>query len=140
MSSSPLTESPTSFHTADQLDNDYQQDINSEVYHNNNNNTSQSPVVYHSRWLSSIQMLESPSSTPPADLQFYSDGRPRPVSYEGDEDSKDSFDGGYITATQIPSSRRFADPDQPKLLLAEEAVPPLVDKRPLQDKFGTSNT
>lgn len=140
MSSSPLTESPTSFHTADQLDNDYQQDINSEVYHNN--------ILLRVLWYiivggylkSSIQVLESPSSTPPADLQFYSDGRPRPVSYEGDEDSKDSFDGGYITATQIPSSRRFADPDQPKLLLAEEAVPPLVDKRPLQDKFGTSNT
>lgn len=28
MSSSPYTESPTSFHTADQPDNDYQQDIN----------------------------------------------------------------------------------------------------------------
>ena len=31
MSSSPYSESPTSFHTADQPDNDYQQDINSEA-------------------------------------------------------------------------------------------------------------
>lgn len=31
MSSSPNNASPNSFHTADQLDNDYQQDINSEV-------------------------------------------------------------------------------------------------------------
>lgn len=81
-------------------------------------------------------MLESPSSTPPAHNQFYSDGRPCPVPRDGDDESKDSFDdGGYITATQIPVSR-FTDPDQPKLLLADEPVQPLGEKRPLQDGFG----
>lgn len=85
-------------------------------------------------------MLESPSSTPPADglvqTRFYSDGRPRPVTHDGDDESRDSFeDGGYTTATQIPVSR-FADPDQPKLLLAEEPIQPLAEKKPLQDASG----
>ena len=84
------------------------------------------------------QVLESPSSTPPADeshARFYSDGRPRPLPRDGDDESRDSFeDGGYTTATQIPATR-FVDPDQPKLLLADP-VEPLQEKRPLQDDFG----
>lgn len=82
-------------------------------------------------------MLESPSSTPPIIVphpQFYSDGRPYPA-HDNDAESNDSFDGGYITAAQIPASHRFADPDQPKLLLADP-VPPLKEKRPLQDELG----
>lgn len=71
--------------------------------------------------------------------KFYSDGRPRPSHQDTDEESHDSFDGGYTTATQITGAHRFTDPDQPKLLLAEEPVPPLSEKRPLQDGFGTLN-
>ncbi len=70
---------------------------------------------------------------------FYSDGRPRPAHRDTDEESRDSFeDGGYITAAQIPSSHRFADPNQPKLLLADDAVPPLSEKQPLHDGFGNA--
>lgn len=68
---------------------------------------------------------------------FYSDGRPCPDHRDTDEESHDSFeDGGYTTAAQIPSSHHFTDPDQPKLLLAEDAVPPLNEKQPLQDELG----
>ncbi len=84
-------------------------------------------------------MLESPSSTPPRahHHRFYSDGRPLPL-HDGDNDSRDSLeDGGYITATQIPATR-FTDPDQPKLLLAEEegSVQPHREKRPLHDEYS----
>lgn len=83
-------------------------------------------------------MLESPSSTPPTTVphpQFYSDGRPYPAPHDDDVESNDSFDGGYITAAQIPATHRFADPEQPKLLLADP-VPPSEEKRPLQDELG----
>ena len=86
-----------------------------------------------------MQILESPASTPPPHTQhrFYSDGRPRYVAQEGDNESRDSFDdGGYTTATQIPVTRGFTDPDQPKLLLAEDPVQPYTEKRPLHDEYS----
>lgn len=88
-----------------------------------------------------MQVTESLPSTPGADVphpEFYSDGRPRPVHRDGDEESRDSFeDGGYTTAAPIPPTHHFTDPDQPKLLLAEDPVPPMREKQPLQDSQGT---
>lgn len=116
MSSSPYTESPTSFHTADPMENDYQYGV----------------------------IVESLPSSPPTGVPhsaFYSDGRPRPVPHDSDEESHDSFeDGGYITAAQIPATHRFADPDQPKLLLAEDDIPPSNEKQPLLDALAPPPT
>lgn len=86
-----------------------------------------------------MQIIGSLSSMPTIDVSrpaFYSDGRPRPVHHDPDEDSHDSFEDGYTTAAQIPASHHFTDPDQPKLLLAEDPVPPLSEKQPLQDGLG----
>ncbi len=59
------------------------------------------------------------------------------MSRDDDIESKDSFDeGGYITATQLPPTRKFVDEDQPKLLLAEDPVQPIREKRPPADEYG----
>lgn len=80
-------------------------------------------------------MQESPSPTPPTG-RFYSDGRPRPL-HDGDNESKDSFEDGYTTAAVIPR-HQFVDPDQPKLLPAEEddSIQPHLEKRPLHDEYS----
>ena len=91
-----------------------------------------------------MQIIESLPSTPPTDVPrptFYSDGRPHLAPRDSDQESHDSFeDGGYTTAAQIPVSHHFADPDQPKLLLAEDSVPPLNEKQPFHDGIGMQLT
>ena len=60
------------------------------------------------------------------------------MARDGDNESRDSFEdgGGYTTATQIPVARGFTDPDQPKLLLAEDPVQPHREKRVLHDEYS----
>lgn len=84
------------------------------------------------------QILESPPSSSPGNshFQFYSDGRPRPPPDE-DNESRDSMDeGGYVTATLSNAACLFEDPHQPKLLLAEDPVEPMEEKRLLHNEFG----
>ena len=84
--------------------------------------------------------MESPSSSPgKPHPMFYSDGRPRPPS--DDDVSSVSIDGcGNASVTPVANADQFVDPNQPKLLLAEESIQPSENKAILGDEFGRECT